>query len=233
MIVKNKHAWAIVAASIVAGSSIPVARGSSSANLVTNGSFESGNYTYGSHGAPEEADALPNSSTTITGWTVGSQCDVCIVASGNLASITPEDGNICLDLTGFQDALPYASITQTIPTQVGQQYALSFWLECDNNVPGNFTSYNGPVSVNASAGGASGLFTNAITTEGNQWEEFTLPFTATSTSTPIAFTGELATGGRYLGLDNVSVTAVPEPASVGILGVGIVAVLSRRRRLVK
>jgi hypothetical protein len=215
----------------VAASSVSVAQAASSVNLLANGSFETGNYVYGSHGAPQEADALPNDSTTISGWTVMPQCDVCVVANGNLASLPAEDGNICLDLTGFQDATPYAGVMQTIPTQVGMHYALAFWLGSSNNVPGNFTSYNGPVSLTASAGSTSALFTNSITAEGNQWEQFTLPFTATSTSTQIQFVGQLATGGKYLALDNVSVTAVPEPASgLVIAAMGLFSLTRRHRR---
>lgn len=56
-----------------------------------------------------------------------------------------------------------------------------------------------------------------------------------SSSTPayVAFryvVADVATAGDYLGLDNVAITAVPEPTSVLLMGLGVAALLARRRQ---
>lgn len=53
-----------------------------------------------------------------------------------------------------------------------------------------------------------------------------------ATPTYIAFRytiDDVATAGNYLGIDSVSITAVPEPASLLLLGLGMAGLLARRR----
>jgi hypothetical protein len=65
------------------------------------------------------------------------------------------------------------------------------------------------------------------------YKSFNQVFTATSTMTSISFrNGTLAT--NFVGLDNVSLVAVPEPASlalggIGLLGVGAFSLVRRFR----
>lgn len=40
---------------------------------------------------------------------------------------------------------------------------------------------------------------------------------------------DVATAGNYLGIDNVAITAVPEPATLLLLGMGMAGLLARRR----
>jgi hypothetical protein len=133
-------------------------------------------------------------------------------------------------------------VTQTIATTPGKQYELSFYL-------GSYTAVWGgpPVSITAVAGGTTGLFTNGSATSSSTWTLENLVFTASGTTTPIELIGQA--GSEYIGLDNVDVqcvntagcaatggggggTAVPEPAVLGLMSLGLAAVgLGRRRQL--
>jgi len=110
--------------------------GVANANLLTNGSFEDGDFS----GGPVSADV---GSTIIPGWTVvNGQLNT--VSTWNPWGLAASDGIDFLDLTSYDDSAPYGGITQAITTTVGQQYTFSF--DLDN--PWS----NGPVSVNASVG---------------------------------------------------------------------------------
>jgi hypothetical protein len=195
---------------------------SSAANLVVNGSFETAGYAFGGDGG---ADLAPPSSA-ITGWTVITN-HVAPLQTGNAYSIVPEDGSISLDLQGYTDGSPFGGVQQVLSTIAGQQYDMSFWIGVQNSVGIGV----GPASVTAVAGLASQQFTNTLTGVGNQWQQFHLSFAATGTSTTISLSGASTTGGAYIGLDNVAVNAVPEPATcifwaIGAIGISI---LNRRR----
>jgi hypothetical protein len=191
------------------------------ANLLTNGSFEAGTYSFGGDGGQD----LASGSTTITGWTVVTN-HVAPITTPNSFSVTAQDGDVSLDLQGYADGSPYGGVQQLLATIPGQDYELSFYIGVQNSV----SIATGPASVTASAGSTSQDFTNTIATAGQQWQQFTLPFTATGASTIITLSGLSTTGGSYIGLENVVVTAVPEPASLSLVGVSAIAMLTRRRR---
>jgi hypothetical protein len=191
------------------------------ANLLTNGSFESGSYSFGGDGAQ---DLLPGS-TTITGWTVITN-HVAPIEAANVYSIIPEDGNVSLDLQGYSDSAPYGGVQQTVATVPGAQYQLSFWIGVQNSI-----SYAvGPASVQATAGSASQSFTNILSGAGNQWEQFSMDFSAPSASTIVTLSGVSTEGLGYIGLDNADLELVPEPGSLVLLLVGSSLWLKRRER---
>lgn len=191
-------------------------------NLLVNGSFESGSYTWDGGGA----DTLAPGSTAITGWTVVNS-DVSPLKSVNSWNITPEDGLVSLDLTGYNGQPPYGGVEQTIATTIGQQYLVQFYIGVQNAS----SSFREPNSIDLSINAVSaGTFVNSNTGAGVQWTLASHTFTATSTSTTFDFVGAQSGGGNYIGLDNASVQAVPEPSGLVMAAGSILGLVGRRRR---
>lgn len=181
------------------------------ANLLTNGSFEQG--AFGS--PPNGFTSLTPGSTAITGWTVFND-QIAWGTTPNFTPITAQDGLKFLDLQdpGATPA-PYGGVTQTISTTMGQLYRLTFYIGLleNNSFDPNL---GGPITIRAAAGATSGDFVFAApANSGMHWMPFDLDFTATSASTAISLLG--IGGENFLGVDNASVTAVPEPSTL-ILG---------------
>lgn len=186
-----------------------------SAALVTNGSFEDATHFSGD---ANDTMSLDPGSTAMTGWTV-TNGTLAWIGPTNTFGLTAQDGGYFLDLTGYHDNTPYGGVTQTISTNSGTQYALSFYL-------GSSSQYGIPDSITATAGGASATFTSTNLTPNSTWELETLFFTATGSSTDISLVGN--SGDKYIGLDDVAVAAVPEPSTwammiLGFVGVGFMA----------
>ena len=190
------------------------------ANLLSNGSFEVGNFV------PDAQDsmALAVGATDMTGWTVQNAA-LAWIGPTNPFGLSASDGSYFLDLSGYHDNSPYAGVlqSQTIATVVGTQYRLSFDIGTDPQYD------TAPVSIQAVAGSASATFTSTPANP-NQWESFNLDFTATSVNTAIQLNGLASTDEKYLGLDNVSLTVIPEPSTIALLGgPGLLAFAAWRR----
>ena len=230
----KRLARAAIVASIAALFATPAA-----ANLVLNGSFETG------IGAPAAglSTSLGDGSTAITGWLI-TQSD----HAGNIewegqgySSLTTPAGSRFIDLTGNPDFQPRATIAQSFATQLGATYRLTF-IAGVNNSNGAFA---GPVGVQVGVGDHVQVFSDIESTHtgpNNVWTPETYDFTATSALTALSFLG--SQGINYIGLDDVDVElvraadpvtpvtpgTVPEPAAVGLFGLGLVAMGAQRRR---
>ena len=197
-------------------------------SLIANGSFENTSNTFVSNG--QGVMSLPIGSTVIPGWTVVN-APVLWVNNSNVFGPSTPAGALFLDLTGFQDNTNFAGVAQTVATTPGQQYALTLGIGSDeDNI-----RYRGPMSVSVAAGLSTTAFTFTppAASIGNQWGSFTFNFTATAAFTPITITGTQSTGGQYLGLDNIEITAVPEPSTVfTVLGLlGLIGIRERSKSL--
>jgi hypothetical protein len=205
-------------------------------NLVANGSFDNTNNTWIDNTGLGGDDLLSSGGTIMPGWSAvsGLANDLWITTPSGYG-LTQSPGNTSayfVDLTGEGNAKPYGGIQQTIATQAGVTYSLNFDL-------GSSTLYDGPgpgaSAIDVVAMGSSvlksGAFVLAPVTN-NDWATETFTFTANSASTTIQLLADNAYTSRYVGLDNVSVTAaVPEPASVALMiaGLGALGAASRRR----
>lgn len=182
------------------------------ANLLTNGSFESGSFV----NQGNDTMSLAAGSTVISGWTVVTDTTAWIGPT-NPFGLSASDGSYFLDLTNYQPGAPFAGLTQVITTAPGSTYALSFDL-------GGSTFWGRPDAIVASAAGASSTFTTPLTGTNNDWYHESMQFVATSTSTTIRLQG--AAGLQYIGLDNASVefvsaAPVPEPGTWALMVAGL------------
>jgi hypothetical protein len=201
----------------------------SGANLLTDGSFETptvpvGGFTNFGSGA------------TFGGWTVvGPQASI---VSGSFAqngiSFVAQDGTQWVDLTGDGSNVS-EGLQQSVATVAGHTYELSFWVGNVDNPGGIFgTTSTVDLKIN---GASDGAFTNSCTscTTTQGWEQFTTSFVATGASTLVTFLNGDGPSDNSNGLDNVVLTgqggtSVPEPATLGLLVLGLAGTLCRRGR---
>jgi choice-of-anchor C domain-containing protein len=190
-------------------------------NLINNGSFEatviSNTNGYATLGA---------STSILSDWTISA-------GTVDLISTywTAQSGNQSLDLIG---ANSNGAISQTFNTTVGQTYNVSYWLA--GNPHDEVKLKTGTVSVGNLTQNFS-FDTTGKSLSNMGWVEKSFSFIASGSSSTLTFAShQLAANGSASSwgpaLDNVSVTAVPEPETYAMLlgGLACIGFVARRRK---
>lgn len=192
----------------------PFAIAAPSTNLIVNGGFENSAFA----GAYQ---TLNSTTGGLSGWAIE-------VGSVDLINTywQAAGGNYSLDLSGSEDGV----ISQTFATIVGQKYAVSF------SMAGNPDNTDSSEIVKTLQVGLAGIPLYSFDTTGKSaanmgWETKSFQFTAAGTSSKLFF-ASMQDSPWGPALDNVSVTAVPEPETYALFlaGLGLMGAVARRRR---
>jgi hypothetical protein len=203
------------AVALVFAVALAMSCGTASADLVTNGDFETGDFT---------------------GWTVNPNPGYNFVyVSGNglvdQVTINANTGSYFAALGYNTGITGIGTVSQTLSTTPGQLYRVSFaYLAEGPSQPGT-----SPDNSFSASFGTDTLFSafndNTIGATATNWVPESFLVTATSSSTVLSFTSY--NNPYYDALDSVSVVAVPEPSSlVALCGLGMAGLflVVRRRR---
>jgi hypothetical protein len=174
-------------------------------NLIVNGGFETGDFT-GWKTTPAAAGS-----------------DFGVAGKGTLfpkvGKYGPHTGNNYA-FFGAVTPLFQDSISQTFATKAGTKYTFSYWLADDGTAPAKFDAYwNGNLVSEITGPKAFG------------YTLFSFTETATSTTTTIQFSAYQVQ--KFFSLDDVSVTALPEPPALALVVLGMVVTAGyawKRRR---
>jgi hypothetical protein len=201
----------------------------SAANLIVNGGFEN-------PPAPNAGYSQYFGGNSFGGWTVTGADVLVLDTNYNEPNVifNAASGNNALDITGAGNTSPADGVYQDVATVAGQTYTLRFLL---GNADGSQNPvYTLPSSVGVSIdGGSVTTLTNAaVTPLGINWATKYYSFTATGTTTRVAFSNTTPASpitDNFAGLDAVSLS-VPEPAQWALMfgGFGLIGAMVRRRR---
>jgi hypothetical protein len=194
------------------------------ANLIQNGSFETG--TFSGNRENGSVTQLFDGSAEIIGWTVlggggGSSGDIAWENDSNPWGFKASEGTKFLDLTGYinDSTQPHGGITlqQTVNTTIGTRYVLTFDVGSSRAYSSGIdpvvqVDVNGTPSPYVFTGNNHSL--SDAPGANNHWQQATFEFVANGSTAEISFTAITPGTDNVIDLDNVSLTAVPEPTTM-------------------
>jgi choice-of-anchor C domain-containing protein len=192
--------------------------------ILVNGSFEMGPVV-GGHDVDVAAGSVD-----ITGWIVTGDGPSAIDYLGPAWDVS--DGVHAVDLDGRNSL--FSGIQQTFSTVAGFVYQVSFDLSGNpGDSPGNGLPLVKQARVMVDGFSQDYSFdSSGQALDALVWQAMTFSFVASGSSATLAFTSLTPTPNSYGALiDNVSVTAVPEPPAAALLGCGVFAIVLRRWRV--
>jgi hypothetical protein len=195
---KNWDVTTAIVAAIIALSAAGSALAASpdAGTIVKDGSFEKGVFvnTSGNY------MALPNDSTTISGWTVfTTQGDIVWAKSPTVDKLSAADGSRCIDLTGFGANAQNGAVAQTIHLVPGASYKFTMDAASFNDTQPVVMLNNQTLTLTAGT---------PFQVNGTSWTPMTATFTATKSNRTTVLSIGNTTAGAQLGfIDNVSIAS--------------------------
>jgi hypothetical protein len=198
--------FGLTASAFVLGAAAPAFAG----NLLTNGSFDdvACGLPYCNYGTVADFPVPAG-----FGWSVPVNNVDVVPGPGTWG--TPADGRQMLDLVGYGST---GAISQTVATTAGKHYVLTF--QYANN------PFSGTGSADVDVTGGSSLLSDSVTHGGSSpsnldWKSFYGTFVADGSSATLLFNETVGGGNGGVFLDDVSLSAAPEPTVWGMFVIGI------------